>query len=138
MRTRSLALLGSLALVLAAAQAAPEPPDLATAAPAQKKQPRKKGAVDGALWSFVATDRQGKQIRFRYRAADLVLYDPDTGAEIGKSEPIEPGVSRVTFDSDSDFPAEFVIRRGEGPARWSGKADYDGRTWTIQLRGILD
>jgi hypothetical protein len=111
-----------------------------SAAQEKKKQPKKKQKVDGALWSFVATDRKGKQVRFQYRAADLVLYDPDTEEEIGKSVPIGDVRSRVTFNEKSEFPCEFVIRKTDPgpPPKWEGTAEFEGRSWTIQLRGLLN
>jgi hypothetical protein len=113
------------------------------AAVAQKKQPpktKRKNAVNGALWSFVATNRQGKQIRFRYRAEDLVLYDPDSGAVIGKSEPVAEKRSRVTFNERSQFPATFEIRQTDTAPnpKWAGRANLDNDTWTIEPRGLIN
>lgn len=118
-------------------------PTTEAAAPQKKQAPpktKRKNAVNGALWSFAATNRQGKQIRFRYRAEDLVLYDPDSGAVIGKSEPIGDKRSRVTFNEKSQFPTTFEIRQTDTAPnpKWAGRANYDNDTWTIELRGLIN
>lgn len=139
---RRLAVLGSAVLMVVAAVLVTPGEVGGAAGPAAQKKPsaKKKQAVDGALWSFVATARDGKQVRFRYRAADLVLIDPDTDRVIGKSEPLAPTRSRVTLNDASAFPSVFEIVRTETAPHpvWKGTATFQGREWTIVLRGLLN
>ena len=104
---------------------------------------RKKGGnpdnsdlVDGALWRFVATNRDGKQIRFQYRANNSILYDTDTNEVIGKSVNISKGKARVTLNSKSKFATSFVINHQER-VHWTSQADFEGKSWAIDLMGIL-
>ena len=138
---RRLAVLCSIALLTALIPIAPHEVGGSPAAPVQKKFAKKYGGkVDGAVWGFVATSRDGQQIRFRYVARDLVLVDPETQEVIGKSVPITPKRSRVTFEKNSKFPATFEIVNvhREGHPMWNGTADYDGKSWTIRLTGLVN
>jgi hypothetical protein len=102
---------------------------------------RKKGGnpdnsemVDGALWRFVATNRDGKQIRFHYRANNSILYDNDTNEIIGKSVNISKGKARVTLNSKSMFASSFVINY-VGHVHWTSQADFEGKSWDTVRRG---
>ena len=108
-------------------------------AAAQRKAPPKKGrgvrVVDGALWDFIATNgKADQQIRFRYRASNLVLYDADTDKLIGKVEEINEG-SRVVFNDKSRFPATFTIRK-QGGGVWKGSAKYKDEDWAVEVRRL--
>jgi hypothetical protein len=112
------------------------------APPKKKKRPdRKRGdgnrdgknTVQGALWQFEATDaRSNKQIKFRYRAADYVLYELETGEVIGTTKDIAKERSLVVLNDKSPFPGTFEIRFLR-LSHWVGQFVKDDADWRIKL-----
>ncbi|WP_435016452.1 hypothetical protein TA3x_004018 [Tundrisphaera sp. TA3] len=94
-----------------------------------------KDTIDGALWKFRATTREGKEITFKYRATNLTLYDPETGETIGKTENAGKRAAKVTFNDKSKFPGTFTIDM-QNPGYYTGTATHDGKSWDLSLRGI--
>lgn len=83
----------------------------------------KGGEVNGAIWHFVAnngpsvdgTSETPRKIEFRYLAVDLALHDMRRNDVIGKTEPLGPARSRVTFHENSPFPCSFEIEKIRKP-----------------------
>lgn len=108
-------------------------------------KPRRDEVV-GAIWYFVAnngpsvdgTSETPRKIDFRYRAVDFALHDMRKNDVIGKTEPLGPGKSRVTFHDNSRFPCSFEIEQIRKPPKplWKGKAEFEGQTWAVTLEGV--
>ncbi len=145
MRRRVLMVVTMMAAVVGAGLVVPASGGKALAGPAiQKKKgalDKKKGfgnadgkdTVDGALWVFAATNRSGKQIRFRYRVTNSIMFDPDTDKQIGEVHNAGKGKSRVTMHKGTKFPATFGLEIDKA-GLWLGNGKYDGDSWAIQVR----
>jgi hypothetical protein len=96
-----------------------------------------KNTVAGAIWQLTATKAGSKdEVTFRYRVADLKIYDIKTGKKIGVASlnngKDDRGGGEVTFYKNSPFPSKFRIKHLR-LSHWKGGFD-DGKTkWAIKL-----
>jgi hypothetical protein len=92
-----------------------------------------KNNVDGALWVLTANDsKSGRELTFRYRASNGVLYDAGSGRAIGDTKPVAKGLARVTFSGDSPFPGSFEIKLRR-VNHWRGQKSDSTGDWNVSL-----